>query len=254
MKGNRKRKSKGDSLIKYSIAMLFIIGLLFLISGGVFFISNLRFKAAAEHTRGRIIDIERVSSVRHGSRHHSRRNVHHRVTVSYTVDGEDYECELGEYHSDWREGQKITLYYDPAKPENVRTGSAALIPVLFMVLGAFLLIGGTIPAAFYMKSLKQTKLLKENGEILTGTVTKVKIITSVTINGNHPFRAECEYTDPGTGERYLFSSKNVMEDISGFIGSEVKIYAERNNRSNYYVDMEELLSRARAETTVHDFR
>lgn len=254
MKRNREKKSKGNSLIKYSIAMLFIIGLLFLISGSVFFISNLSFKAAAEQTRGRIIDIERVSSRRHGSRHHSSRNVHHRVTVSYTVDGEEYECELREYHSDWREGQKITLYYDPSKPENVRTDSATLLPVLFMVLGAFLLIGGTIPAAFYMKSLKQTRLLKENGEVLTGTIAKVKIITSVTINGDHPFRAECEYTDPGTGEKYLFSSKNVLEDITGFIGSEVKIYAERNNRSNYYVDMEELLNRAGTETTVHDYR
>ncbi|MDE6600448.1 MAG: hypothetical protein K2K34_10270, partial [Oscillospiraceae bacterium] len=54
---------------------------------------------------------------------------------------------------------------------------------------------------------------------------------------HHPYRADCEVFDPNSGERYLYRSENTMEDISDLVGTSVVVYADRDNRKKYYVDI-----------------
>lgn len=236
-------------------ALFTFIGAVFLVSGLAILISNIKFKEEADKTHGEIIEIVHERSENYNHRHSRRRshNYYSYIIVGYTVDDEYYESRLNIYSSRMREGQEITLYYDPDEPENVRTDLTSL-PIIFIGLGGlFFMIGMTI-FVLNILSVRNKKSLMTNGDVMTGTITNVKVNTAVIINGMHPFKAECESTDPYSGEKYLFSSNNIMEDITGLTGSEVKIYVDKNNRRKYYVDIKDLLNRNNSANHIHDYR
>ncbi len=118
---------------------------------------------------------------------------------------------------------------------------------LFTILGAAFLLWAIL------KAVRRKKLI-ENGEQLTGVITAVRLNMNVTVNGVHPYKAECEVVDPYSGERYLYSSDNTMEDISAFVGMSVTVYADPNNRKKYYVDIASLTNRYNHDDRVHDYR
>ncbi|MCM1227164.1 MAG: DUF3592 domain-containing protein [Clostridium sp.] len=243
----KKRKMSVKFIFNLIGVIFTIVGAVFLISGSIYLISDIDFRSNAEQTQGTIRHIETDVY-----RWRGKLRTSHYVTVEYTVDGENYSCEIGQYNSGMYVGKELTIYYDPDEPGNARIYSVVL-PAVFMGIGGLFLILGIVFIAVNAASSKRIKSLMENGEALTGIVTNVTLNTSMRVNGRHPYKAECEVTDPYSGERYLYSSKNVTEDISGLIGSEVTVYTDRNDRSKYYVDIDGLLSRETGEN-IHDYR
>lgn len=243
----KKRRMGVKETLNFCGAIFALVGLIFLISGIVTTISDINFKNNAEQTQGEIIDIERESY-----RSHGKTRTHHYVTIGYTVDGEYYERELSQYNSGMYVGKELTVYYDPDEPGNSKI-SSHVFQVVFIGMGGLFFVLGMTFIMVNVTSSKRIKSLMENGEALTGIVTNVTLNTSMRVNGRHPYKAECEVIDPYSGDRYLYSSKNVMADISGLIGSEVTVYTDRNDRSKYYVDIDALLSRETGEN-IHDYR
>lgn len=227
--------------------IFFIVGTVFLIAGTVVLISDISFKNNAEQTQGEIINIERERYRRNGDNH-----INHYVTVGYTVDGEYYEREFSQYNSGMYVGKEITVYYNPDEPGDARISSAAL-PVVFISVGGSMFVIGAVFIITKIVSANRIKSLRAYGEALTGTITNITVNTSVRVNGRNPYKAECEVTDPYSGDRYLYSSKNIMEDISGLIGSSVTVYTDKNDRSKYYVDIDGLINNKKGEN-IHDYR
>lgn len=229
-----------------------LIGILFFIIGAVLFTagcywiaSDMNFKSNAETTEAVITDID--VHRRTGGK------IERRAIVEYTVDGTLYETMLSEYKSGMYVGQKITVYYDPEHPGNVKTGSLFIPIMVTSMAGVFIIVGGVF-IMININSSRRRKNLMENGDVFTGIITDVKMNLSVRINNRHPYKAECEVTDPYTNERYLYSSENIMNDISGFVGSEVTVYVDKNNKGKYYVDINELISKYTPEDNIHDYR
>jgi len=74
----------------------------------------------------------------------------HRVFVKYTVDGTEYEEELGEYSSSMREGNEIDLLYDPEYPKAIQ--KAGMTAILIQIgFGALAIVAGI---AFLLKSIR----------------------------------------------------------------------------------------------------
>ena len=65
------------------------------------------------------------------------------VTVRLTVDGKEYEAELGGM-SEYKEGDKLTVYYNPADPTHVTMSISRLIPAIIIAVGAAAVIGGVV--------------------------------------------------------------------------------------------------------------
>lgn len=140
----------------------------------------------------------------------------------------------------------ITIFFDISSDnvdKLVLLGSGAL----FTILGAAFLL------SVILKAVRKKRLIA-NGDQLTGTIVAVNLNMSVTVNGYHPYRADCEVFDPISGERYLYRSENTMEDISGLVGMSVTVYADPNNRKKYYVDVASLADSYRSENQIHDYR
>ncbi len=242
-----KIKSAEGTLNIFGIVFL-LVGIIMIVASIMMFVNNKQFEAHAEKTMAVITEIDRYTT---GSG--DDRTIHHDVYVEYRVDRKVYNRMLNTYNSSMYEGKEIEVMYNPDNPDDVRVnenvGSVILI-IMGLVFGA---IGGGIFFTNVIAGGKRKKLLAD-GDRVTGTITNVITVMNVRINNRHPFKAEVEVIDPYTGEKYLYSSKQVMDDIFYMIGSTVDVYVDRNDKSMYYVDLDSVEVDDYSAGKVHDFR
>jgi len=227
-------------------AVFFTVGMTFLLVGIFHMISFNSFKSRAVTVPAEITYIDMESARRDSS-------THTEVLVSYTVDGRSYESDLGYYSSGMHVGDTVEVFADPADPSEIKADTVLFDVIFIIVGGIFSVIGGCFLAANHAKSAERKRLIRE-GEQLSAVITSVQINTNVRINGRHPYRADCEYTDPLSGEKYLFRSGNVMADISGMTGCTVTVYADSSDRSRYYVDIDGASQEYSEAYKIHDYR
>lgn len=79
------------------------------------------------------------------------------VYVKYTVDGKEYNEELGEF-SNYKENDKITIYYNPDDPKQITQTKSIILPIVFIVGGCISLVGGIISA---INAIKRVNRMKE---------------------------------------------------------------------------------------------
>jgi len=72
---------------------------------------------------------------------YSGEDTEYEVIVKYTVDGKEYERELGSYQSSFREGKKIEIAYNPENPNEILQNSKTS-NVLVIVVGSIAGLAG----------------------------------------------------------------------------------------------------------------
>lgn len=125
-----------------------------------------------------------------------------------------------------------------------------VIPVVFGIVGAVFLLVGIGFLIFVGVKDKKKKELIQNGNKVFAEVTGGSEVLNVEVNGRHPWKLECRYTDPYNGAVYLYSSRNTFMDPYPYIGQQVAVYVDKNDPSKYYVDIQSL----RQQENVYDFR
>lgn len=176
--------------------------------------------------------------------------------VSYTYEGTEYVTRVSLSSTSLKEGKHITVYVDKDNPENIKLAGYMFLPSFIMgIIGICFQIPAGIFFAIYGRGNKKRKRLMAEGRKLYAEVTGGRLNWAYEINGRHPFKLECRYTDPGTGETYLYSSNNTWTDPNLYIGGNVAVYVDTADFSKYYVDLESLTEKDGEEGSfVHDFR
>ena len=82
------------------------------------------------------------------------------VTVKYTVNGTEYENELGDY-SNLHVGDKITIAYNPSNPNDICQPSGIILPIILLVAGIASTIGGIVSIVVVVRKNKKLKLQEE---------------------------------------------------------------------------------------------
>lgn len=78
------------------------------------------------------------------------------VYVKYTVDGKEYDEELGEL-SGYKKDQKITIYYNPQDPSQITQTKSLILPVVIVIAGIASLVGGVLSGYNAIKRVKKMK-------------------------------------------------------------------------------------------------
>ena len=74
----------------------------------------------------------------------------YKVYVKYTVDGKEYETELGE-------GKKLTIYYNPSDPNQITQSKSLILPLIMIIAGIASLVAGIISGVNAIKRYNKMK-------------------------------------------------------------------------------------------------
>ena len=247
-----KNKIRKAPSVSFLMGIIYaIVGIIFLIVGIAISVHNNNFLKNAQQTNAVISRIEKEYYYDSDG----ERKAKHSVWVKYEINGKQYEELLDYYSSDMSEEDTIIINYSPDDPSKIITniGSKILGFVIVPLGGIFAMLGLVFILKKVLSDKKRNKLIR-SGECLTGVITNVEINKYVTINKIHPYKAECEVIGPYSGEKYLYSSDNIMGNISDLIGREVTVYVDSNNKKNYYVDIYELIDRYSSDENIYDYR
>lgn len=171
----------------------------------------------------------------------------HSVYIDYEYEGQQFRhVGYNMYTSSMRVGKEIKVLVSKYDPTDFYIGNFSLIFLLafggFGVL--FGLIGG-IPLAIIQKKANHKKKLKAIGQALWGTIEEVNVDYHVQINGTHPKFFVVKYEDDGivTATSH-YKSDRVFINGAGeeFIGRNIKIFVNPQDRSDYVVDLESVQS------------
>ena len=210
-----------------------IVGTVFVAIGFILFGSVFNYNNKIE-TTGIITEI--------WSSRDSDNNRNHKVYVSYVAEGNEYESTLNGYSSSFYEGKKIEIYYDKDNPNKIGMKSLDLLFLILPGIGLiFLVIGGT---GIFIKINRRNlgKRLKENGELIYADYVETIINISYSVNGRHPYKIICEWTNPLDGEEYTFKSKNIWSNPEDIIEErnikQFPVYIDKNNKKKYFVNID----------------
>ncbi len=120
---------------------------------------------------------------------------------------------------------------------NVR-GEPILLPIIFSITGVVLLLLGGLFLGIWRKKEKTIARVKAGGYYVMATVVNVDQNFAISVNGRHPYIVECEYQDGFTDTRYFFKSENRYEYPGNIIGQAVRVYVDRKDYGQYYVDIQ----------------
>lgn len=96
----------------------------------------------------------------------NREEAMYTIFVKYTVDGKEYDTELGEMY-EHKVGDKITIVYNPENPNEISQPSSLIFNIIILVVGCASLVFGIISSVKSIKKYKELKAQEEswkNGE------------------------------------------------------------------------------------------
>lgn len=208
----------------------FIIGLILIISAAFVYIKKSETIKVRDYVKAYVYEIDS-----------SKKD----ITILYEVNDNIYFKKLDYYSSLLGKGDELNIYINKNDPNDFVSDSK--IPeIIFIILGSVFTAIGTIIIGIHFVKLNSRNNLIKNGECFCGVIISVKENKNVTINNKHPYIAECEIHSPLDGKCIKCKSDNTMCDLSGFVGSEVTVYADFN-REKYYVDINELIEKYNAD-------
>ncbi len=210
------------------------VGIIMFIVSMFIMVRHVRFNKSNPATEAVITSIERSYT---GKR--NNRKTTHKVYVSYTVDGEEYETLLGYYTRSMKSGDTVTVHYQESDPNKIMVKNYT-VEYILIPLSAFFLILDVGIFTVSLKRKKREKYLRENGQREIATVTGVVEDMHTTVNGVHPKMIECEIFNQYTGQRHIYRSQSVMNDLSQFIGMPVDVYIDTADNTKAFVDLEKL--------------
>lgn len=85
---------------------------------------------------------------------HNEVEATYNVYVKYSVDGKEYEEELGEL-SGYKENQEITIYYNQDDPVKITQTKSLVLPIVMILFGFVSFVGGIISGLNAIKRIKK---------------------------------------------------------------------------------------------------
>ncbi len=223
-----KGRRKGRTFIRVFCGIFISVGIILLIVGIAVGVSGHTFRQKAEPTDAVILAMRGASSESLGT-----------PVVEYTVDGKSYTAMLNMASSSMYPGKRITIYYQKNNPREVRyLDDNGWLILIFAFIGTVFTGIGTAFWLVKRSHERKARQLLATGEVVEAEITGIGEDTSSSMNGHHPIMVSCRYTAPD-GRVYFFRSGSFWyESYEIAPKKKVRVYVDRNNPANYYVDVD----------------
>ena len=144
------------TIIRESALARFLIpaGVILIVFGDVFFGASKQ-NQHYEKTEAQVTSVvleEAASTDANGNRTEAT----YLLGIQYTVDGKAYENDLSGM-SKSEVGDRITIYYDPADPNQITQTKSLIIPLIIIPAGIAAVVGGIISAVNTIQKYKKMK-------------------------------------------------------------------------------------------------
>lgn len=227
---------KNDGIIYIILGIFAILGVFSLIMGVSKLVSGGVSKANTEQITAEISTISQQTN--------SEGDISYFVLVDYKYDGVEYkDVSLGVYTATMAEGKLIDILVNPKEPTDIKITSQDTIDAVGGIfMGVIFALVGIVPLIFMYKGKQRIKNLIETGYYIYAVVDRVEKNYGYSRNRQHPYMAYCTHEDEETGKKYKFQSPPMWKNPDPIIqvGIRLKVYVERNNYANYYVDVDSL--------------
>lgn len=216
------------NIVKYTF---FLMGLAFVIGGGVALERTLAFRQSAEEATGRVVDLVRGQDT-------------YAPLVEYrAADGQTYTfvSSTSSNPPRYNPGEEVPVLYDPGDPYHARIDrwmETWFLPLLFGFVGlVFTGVGGGMLAHGRMKKQRRA-WLATHGKRIEARFVGVEQNGSLRVNGRHPWRLTCQWHNPDTHEVHVFHSDDLWFDPSGHIDrGSLDVLIDPRNPRRYHVDI-----------------
>lgn len=211
-----------------------VIGLTLMAAGAAVFIRTNSFVREAAEVKGKVSRID--SSIDFDG------ETNYTAFVTYKYEGQEYKnIRLKEYTSSLYEGKTIELYLDKDDLGSPRIKSMVyLLAIIFTGIGVIFLIIGAALLIVGVRIKGRNRKLKETGVRIYAQVQRGFVDTTYTLKGRHPYRLECVYYDERSGQPVICTSDIIWESPDMYIGKYVSVYVDREDRSRYVVDLQNI--------------
>ncbi len=168
-----------------------------------------------------------------------------KAIVKYKVDKEVYQQTVKINDATLTVKDEVPIKYDMNSPGNLIDNNHFIISIPLIVLAIILFtisIGKTIKN---IKRFSNIKFLTTKGIYVIANISELIVDTKgKKYKGKHPYRLRAKYTNPTDNQMYAFDSENTYMNLNEIIkkynNEVIVVYLDKNNTSNYYVDLDSL--------------
>tara|TARA_A100001391_G_scaffold69_2_gene127 strand:+ start:32073 stop:32768 length:696 start_codon:yes stop_codon:yes gene_type:complete len=138
-------------------------------------------------------------------------------------------------------GEGVEVVYAPGDSADARIrGFFSLwgVALIASVLGAILTVVGAGFLLWPKWKARKVAWLRKNGQKVAAEPVEVVLDRSLQVNGRHPYRIVCQWSDPVSGEAHSFRSDALWFDPSPALGEQpLTVWVAPDNPRRYHVDL-----------------
>lgn len=157
-----------------------------------------------------------------------------KATVTYMIQGKEYETMLTYYSSSMHIGDVITVYIQPDHPEKAKV-KTYLFPAIFGSIGLAMTCSAVGVLLHYRKRQKKIRAVMENGKRVLAQVTQIDQNRHYSVNNRHPFVVFCTYQETPFAPPIIFRSENLWDYPALQPGDWVPVYYDPSKPNIHYV-------------------
>jgi hypothetical protein len=206
------------------------VGLLLLAFAALALVSTIQFRSGAIAVEGKVVDMDRNGkSYAPIVEFTDRAGNTHRVTGNASNP------------PGYRRGDTATVRYAAEHPEDARIDGFMNNWFLPTILGGMGALFGSIGGGFIVWEIRKRRLrawLRQYGMRVQATYTGVRLDTSVSVNGRHPYRVCGQWQNPVTGMVHVFESDMLFYDPSGYVTRDtIDVLVDADDPGRHHVDL-----------------
>lgn len=169
----------------------------------------------------------------------------YQATIKYKVDKETYRPTITLKDNSYAVNDEISIKYNMNNPGQLIENDHYTIYIPGLVISILIILITFKETTRNLKKSFNIKNLKTKGIYIYANITDVFIDNKKRKSqGRYAYKLRCKYTNPTDNNEYIFESEpsylNFNEIFSKYNNQTIIVYIDKNNTSNYYVDLDSL--------------